>query len=335
MHTKLLPLLLTVPLVAQSVVVPNTTTSTAGTGGLNTIIRNAANPRSYQMGINAAQLAGIPPGSVITGVSFRFSESASNPLSWPAADITWTNYDIFLGPAIPVATWTGNTATNFASTPQQVRSGPMVLDAGSFQNPPGTQNPWSEFYFDFQIPYPYAGGDLAILLSHPGSTDTATPPFPETVASNAATHGVGRSQSVYPAGTASAATTFYVMRVHYGYGAGCPGTSGTAPVLVQNGNTTGGAGGTIRLTLANAPAGAIGVFAIGFAPILVPIGFGCNLLVTLDILEPVLINANGRAVLNIPIAPGVLGNLFAQAGVLDPGAPGGLTVTNGVSPSAN
>jgi hypothetical protein len=336
MHRASLLLLLGASLPAQSIVVPNANATTLGTSQLNSIIRNAGNPRSYQYGINAAELAGIPLGSVITGVSLRFMVFSGNSPSWPPADITWTTYDIHAGPAIPLASWTGNTATNFASPPQQVRTGPMTLDAGTFVNNgiAGTVNPWSEFYFDFQVPYLYLGGDLALLFSHPGSTDAATAQYPETVPSNAATYGVGRSQSVYPAGTASAATTFYVMRIHYGYGAGCPGSSGTAPVLVQNRNTTGGAGGTIRLTIANAPPGSIAVFALGFVPLQVPIGFGCDLLVSTDVLVAGITNSKGRLVQNIPIAPGVLGFFYAQGGVFDLGAPGGLTVTNGVSPQA-
>ncbi len=337
MRLMFLPLLLaTSALVAQSVVVPNANATTLGTGQLNTILRNSANPRTYQYGINASELTGVPVGSVITGVSLRFMVFASNSPTWPPTDITWTTYDISIGPATPTASWVPDPAANFASPPQVVRTGPMTLDAGALQNlgVPATPNPWSEFYFNFQTPYLYLGGDLAMLFSHPGSTSTALAQYPETVISNAAVHGVGRSQSVYPAGVASVGTTYYVMRVHYGYGFGCPGSAGT-PMLVQNGNTTGGAGGNISLQIANAPAASIGVFALGFTQVLVPIGNGCDLLVSPDILIPAFVNANGRATLNIPIAPASVGSFFAQGAVLDGGAPGGLSVSNAVSPAAN
>jgi hypothetical protein len=332
----LAPVLLAPALLAQSVVVPNANATTLGTSQLNSIIRNAANPRSYQYGINAGELAGVPLGSVITGVSLRFMVFASNSPTWPPTDITWTNYDVYVGPAIPTATWTGDAMANFAAPPTQVRSGPLTLDANAFVNNgvAGVPNPWAEFYFDFQTPYLYLGGDLAMLFSHPGSTSTLTALYPETVASNAATYGVGRSQSVYPAGTASAATTFYVMRVHYGYGVGCPGGSGTAPVLVQNGNTANGAGGNIRLTIVNAPASSLCVMALGFTQLAVPIGNGCTLLTSPDVMLAMLSDTKGRAVQNIPIPPAVLGSFFAQGGVLDPLAAGGLSVTNGVTPAA-
>ncbi|HEX5054440.1 MAG TPA: hypothetical protein VFZ65_21860 [Planctomycetota bacterium] len=338
MQHHLLPfVLLAGGLFAQSVVVPNANATTLGTSQLNSIIRNAGNPRTYQYGINASELAGVPVGSVITGVSLRFMVFASNSAVWPPADITWTNYDIYAGPAIPTATWVADPALNFASPPQQVRSGPMTLDAGVFTNlgVAGTVNPWAEFYFDFQVPYLYLGGDLALLFSHPGSTDPTTAQYPEVVTVNAAAHGVARVQSIYPAGTATAATTFYVMRIHYGYGTGCPSSLGTAPVLVQNANLTGGAGGNILLQVGNVPPISIVVYALGALPLSVPIGNGCTLLVTPDVLTFEISNLKGRALLTFPVPPAVVGSFFAQAAVLDPAVPGGLAVTNGVSPVAN
>lgn len=337
LSTVLFPAL-TAALLAQSVVVPNANANVGGGGGTNTLIRNANNPRTYQQGINASELTGIPVGSVITGVSLRFSISASNPASWPPADVSWTSYDIFMGPANPTASWVADPMLNFASAPQQVRTGPVTIDANSFVDTAvlPAPNPFADFYFDFQNPFLYLGGDLAILFSHPGSSDTANAPFPETVASNAATHGVSRSQSIYPASsaTATAAASFYVMRVHYGYGTGCGGATGT-PVLVQNANTTGGAGGNIRLTIVNAPASSLCVYALGFTQLSVPISSGCTLLVSPDVLLAELADTKGRAVTNVVIPPAVTGAFFAQGGVLDPTAPGGLSVTNGVSPSAN
>ena len=329
-------LVLSTGLLAQSVVVPNANATTLGTAQLNSIIRNAANPRTYQYGINASELAGVPIGSVITGVSLRFMVFASNPPSWPPADILWNTYDISVGPATPTASWVADPMLNFSSPPQQVRSGPMTLDAGTFQNlgVPATPNPWSEFYFDFQNPYLYLGGDLAMLFSHPGSSDPLAPPFAEVVNANAAAHGVSFSQAVYPAGTALATNTFYVMRIHYGYGTGCAGSATTAPVLVQNGNTNGGLGGNIRLTLANAAPNSIGVFALGFSQLNVPLGGGCTALVSPDLLFLAITNSKGRATLDIPIPPAVLGSFFAQGAMLD-NSPLGLALTNGVSPAAN
>jgi hypothetical protein len=319
---------------AQSVVVPNANATTAGTSGLNTLIRNAANPRTYQYGVNASELAGIPIGSVLTGISLRLYP-ATAAMSWPAADITWANYDISVGPANPTATWGANPATNFSSPPQVVRTGPMTLDGGAFTATatPAVPNPWSEFYFDFKVPYTYTGGDLAMLFSHSGSSDAAAPPFPEVVVPSAATHGVSFSQSVYPVGTAMVSANFYVMRIHYGYGTGCGGATGT-PVLVQNANTTNGAGGNIRLTIANAPPSSLCIYALGFTQLSAPLGGGCTLLTSPDVLLATLADTKGRAVQNIAVPPAVTGFFFAQGGVLDATAPNGISVTNGVSPVA-
>jgi hypothetical protein len=339
MQSRLLAVFLALgaSLFSQSIVVPNANESVRGTAQLNSIIRNAGNPRTYQYGINATELTGIPVGSVITGVSLRFQVFSGNSASWPPASITWNNYDIWVGPAIPTATWGASFFANFVGSPQQVRSGPMTLDAGVFTNinpTAPTPNPWAEFYFDFQNPYQWLGGDLAFLFSHPGSLDPGIAQYPETVASNAGTHGAARVQSIYPAGTASAATTYYVVRVHYGYGNGCLGGSGTPPVLVQSGNTSGGLGGTILFQIGNAPANAQVLFAIGFNQISVPLGNGCTLLNSLDFLFPMVTDANGRSVLPIFIPPSVAISALVQAGVGDPLAPGGLTLTNGVMPSA-
>ncbi|HEX5050335.1 MAG TPA: hypothetical protein VFZ65_01055 [Planctomycetota bacterium] len=337
MRTTACLLVLSSTLFAQSIVVPNANATVPGTSGLNTIIRNAGNPRTYQYGVNAAELAGIPIGSVITGVSVRLYVSGVSIPAWPPADISWTTYDIWVGPANPVAGWVGNPMLNYSSPPQQVRTGPMTLDGGVFADlaTPGMPNPWAEFYFDFQVPYLYLGGDLALLFSHPGSNDPTAPQFPDVVAPNPATHGVSFSQAVQ-GGTAMVSASFYVMRLHYGYGAGCPSTAGKVPVLVQNADLTGGAGGNILLQIANAAPGSLAVCAFGFTQLNVPIGGGCNLLVSPDVLVFAgITNSHGRVVVSVPVAPGAVGNFFAQGAVLDAGLPLGFCVSNGAAPSAN
>lgn len=309
---------------AQSVVVPAANATVRGSSQLNSIIRNAANPRTYMFGINAGELAGIPVGAAINGLSLRFMPFGSNSASWPAADIVWNNF-------------TGNFMANFAAVPVQVRSGPMVLPAGSFTNtnPPAPGvNAWSTFYFDFQVPYVYTGGDLALLFSHPGSTDTATAQYPEVVASSAGTHGVAYVQSVYPVGTAGAVSTFYVHRLHFGFGSGCPGSGGKVPNLVQSQNTHGGLGGPIRLAIGNGPASGVGLVALGFVNVPIPLGNGCTLVTVPVASSLLLLDAAGNGAFTLNVPPGAVGSLLAQAVVIDSGAPGGFTVSNGVTPQA-
>jgi hypothetical protein len=340
MHRPIVLLLLTASfttLTAQSVVVPAANANVRGSTQLNSIIRNLNNPRTFMQGINASELAGIPLGARINGVSLRFQVFASNTASWPPADIQWNNYDIYVGPALPTASWTGNFMANFASPPVQARSGPMVLPAGVFTNtnpPTPLPNAWAEFYFDFQVPYQYLGGDLALLFSHPGSTDPNTALYPEVVVSSAATYGVGFSQTIYPAGTGGALSNFYVMRVHYGYGTGCPGTGGRVPNLVQSGNTTGGLGGPIYMTVGNCPANTAGVFAFGFGNSPIPLPNGCTLWLVPAATLLVVTNNNGIGQFTLTVPPAVTGGFNAQAVVLDAGGPGGYTASNAIQPRA-
>lgn len=323
--------------IAQSVVVPAANEFVRGTSQLNTIIRNAANPRTFMQGINATELANIPLGSLINGVSLRFQVFASNAASWPPADIQWSDYQIFVGPANPTSAWVADFMANFASPPVQARSGPMVLPAGVFTNTnPASPlpNAWAEFYFDFQVPYLYLGGDLALLFSHPGSNDPATALYPEVVVSNAAAYGVGRTQSVYPVGTASAGSTFYVMRVHYGYGFGCAGTGGMVPNLVQSGNTQGGLGGRIFLTTANIAPNAVGLFVFGFGQTQIPLPNACTLWTSPVSTDLFVASAIGRGQIVFNVPPGLVGGFNAQALVLDAGGPGGFTTSNAVEPRA-
>ncbi|MFK7742649.1 MAG: hypothetical protein AB8H80_20220 [Planctomycetota bacterium] len=322
--------------IAQSVVVPNAYASVPGTSQLNTIIRDQGNPRTYVSGVLASELAAVPPGSVLTGVSLRFSSVAANPATWPASSVTWASYDISIGPAAPFVSWVSDPSANFASAPQLVRSGPMTIDPGAFTNGgvAGAPNPWSEFYFDFQQPYTYLGGDLAMLFTHPGSSDASTAPFPETVPSDAASYGLARSGPGYQS-TITGGESLYVMRVHYGFGAGCALSGGSSPVLVQNGDTAGGQGGEIRLQVANSEPGAPIAMALGFTQQQLPLGFGCSLLVSPDIVLVVgLASPSGRAVQTVSVPTGVTGSFFAQAAVLDAALPLGFAVSNGVSPAA-
>jgi hypothetical protein len=322
-------------LAAQSIVVPNANATTRGTTQLNSLVRNQGFPRTYQYGINASELIGIPVGSVLTGISLRFQAFASNTASWPPADITWSNYDIWAGPANPIAGWVADPMANFAAPPLPVRTGPMTLDAGSFTNanpPSPTPNAWSEFYFDFQVPYLWLGGDLALMFSHPGSNDPATAQYPEVVASNAAAHGAARVQNIHPPGTATAGTNFYVLRLHYGYGTGCPGSNNQTPVLVQNADTTGGLGGTINLQIANTLPNNAVALVFGLGQTAVPLPNGCLLQTNAVGTLLLFTNANGRALHAMTIPAAVQAAFHVQGAALDAGANGGYALTNGVSP---
>jgi hypothetical protein len=210
----------------------------------------------------------------------------------------------------------------------------MVIGASTYANnaalPAPTPNPWGEFYFDFQTNFLYLGGDLAFLFSHPGSL-TATAEFLDNVATNPAGGYASFSATTFGA-TTGVSAAFCINRIHYGYGTGCGGATGT-PNLVQNQDVTGG--GSILFTIVSSPASTLSVFALGFGAGVTPLPGGCNLLV----LPPVALNfgltdLNGRASLGLQIPAGITGSFNVQGGVFDATGPAGFTVTNGVSPTA-
>lgn len=339
MHITLIALLgLSAALCAQSVVVPNASATTSSSLVLNNPLRNSANPRTYMMGINAAELTGIPVGALITGISMRAGHTASNAAIWPASDVTFSDYEVTLGDCLPPINWTSTFMNNFIGTPVMARDGVMVVQANAFTNtnpPVPAANEWGTFYWDFQVPFVYTGGDLGVLMTHPGSNDPSSIFF-EQVASNVTVHGQAiTNSSAFQAPTATTLNyAFCVIRVHYGYGnaTGCAGSNGLVPMLVQSGDITGG--GTIHLATANGLANGVAIYSWGLGRINAPIGGGCSLLVAPMATSLALLDHNGRCDLLLNIPAGVLGTINTQVFVLDSGAPMGFTATNGVQPAA-
>lgn len=329
-----LPILLCLPaiatgLVAQSIVVPAQFANITGSTGLNTIVRDAGQPRTYMMGVNASELTAIPIGDFIVGLSFR--QWSGGTTAWPPSDCAWGDYEISLGNCVPTTGWSTTFASNWLGTPVLARDGAMVMPAGVF-TAGATPNRFIDFFFDLQTPFQYLGGDLGILFSHPGSNLT-TNCFPDAVASSAVTHGVAMSASAFQAATGGAATaSYYVTRIHYGYGLGCAGTGGMTPVLVQDANVTGG--GAIQVALGNGPANAAALFVLGFGRAMIPLPNLCMLYTPPLATNFALLDNNGRSTLVVNIPPAITGSFNAQALVLDAGGPGGFSSSNGVEPSA-
>lgn len=312
---------------AQSVIVPNSAAS-VGTGNtVNTLLRNAGNPRTYQMGIAAAELAGIPVGSVVTGLSFRGAVSTANPAAWPPSDTTWTNYDVTIGNGIPLGTWTGTYATNFSGTPVAARSGAMVIETGVFPNTAvlPAPNAWGEFYWDLQKPFVYTGGDLAILFAHNGSSQATSALYLEYNISPPNT--IAYSSAAYPSTSGTVNTAFCVIRIHYGYGSGCPGTGGMVPNLVLTNDVKGG--GTATFAAANGLASAPAAFVIGANQLSVSLPFGCTLLNDAVVAVPTTLSNYGRAKISGTFPAGVAGVVYGQLFVVDAGAPFGIAASLG------
>lgn len=322
--------------VAQSIVVPAGYASSRGSSGANTLTRDAGQPRTYQIGIDTAELGGIPPGAVLTGISFRCNVSSSNAPSWPPVDATWADYEVSIGSAVPIASWSTTFASNFASAPVLVRQGPMTIPAGTYSNnvalPAPQPNAWGEFYWDFQTPWVYPGGDLAILFTHTGSNLTGSFAYfdYQTVASTVTAY----TASSFRATTGTRILSPAIARIHYGHGAPCANLVGQSPLLVQDADLAAGLGGTIRLSVGNGPAFAGALYVFGFGRLQIPLPNGCSLWLVPGSTLFVLLDPLGRARVPVTVPPGVLGTFEAQTLVLDAAGPAGFTATNAVSPSA-
>lgn len=170
---------------AGSIVVPPAYAGTAGTGGLNTVFRNAGAPRTYMM-LTDASLLGLTAGDVITGINFRLYNGAT--VAFPSTTANWSDYEIWLGPSIDPSVMSTTFASNWASTPTQVRDGVLTIGAGNY-TAGGNPNAWGTAKIDFQTSYTYTGGDLGVYITHPGSDLATENAFADALTTATSGHG--------------------------------------------------------------------------------------------------------------------------------------------------
>ena len=108
-------------------------------------------------------------GQEITAITFRLLTSASS--NWPAADVTFTNYDIYLSPGVAPENRSFTFADNIAGPQKRVRSGPLTITAGSFPFGGSPTSFGTDINFDSS--YIYTGGHLLIEIRHTGFTGTS------------------------------------------------------------------------------------------------------------------------------------------------------------------
>ncbi|HEY5910552.1 MAG TPA: hypothetical protein VJA21_08110 [Verrucomicrobiae bacterium] len=170
-----------------TVVVPDDFAAAAGTTGVNTLLRNSGNPRTYQMQLTPTALGGLPIGAQITELRFRLGTSTAPGTTFPATNITWSDYEVTLAQAAnPIAAMSTDFAANMIS-PVRVKDGALSLRAKTFTTSAGI-NPFCSLVV-FDTPYVYQGGDLIMLFSHPGSDSTSTPPYLDSVSSSTPGYG--------------------------------------------------------------------------------------------------------------------------------------------------
>jgi hypothetical protein len=144
-------------------------TNYAGTPGNLTFLGPLATPRTCQLLINSNQLTGLV-GQYLTAIAWRIPTSATS--AWPAADASFTSYDIYLSQSVPPSERSLTFALNIVGTQTQVRSGGLSIPANSysFNEIPNRFGPEIMFY---------TGGHLLIEIRHTGvsgstrSTDAA------------------------------------------------------------------------------------------------------------------------------------------------------------------
>lgn len=163
--------LLVTPLVRADVVVPNAAAATEADGAFF-LFATAAAGRTYQMTINASELTAVV-GDQIEGFQLRLNNAST--ANWPPANASFATFDVFLGPGVTPSAMSTTFASNFTSSPTQVRSGSLTFNAGDFTFGASgtTPNAWGPAVL-FNTPYLYTGGDLTVELRFSGMTGTTT-----------------------------------------------------------------------------------------------------------------------------------------------------------------
>jgi hypothetical protein len=148
------------------VVAPNFYTNAEGPGSSSVPIHIQNNPWTFQLIINQSQLSGLV-GTQITGIAYRHSAVMGG--GYPLVTTTWSNYVVRLGESVAPSAATTTFSNNFTAGSTEVRSGAFTVGPNAWPNngAPGP-NPWGPT-IEFDTPFLYTGGHLAMLITHPGS----------------------------------------------------------------------------------------------------------------------------------------------------------------------
>lgn len=182
---------------SASVVVPNSFESADGNSSFAGPLSRFA--RTYQLLVDDSQMTGAV-GQQITGVTWRLPGSTTS--TWPAADVTYASFDIYLSGSVEPSARSLTLAENVVGPQTQVRAGSLVIPANSFTDTNPGPSPFG-FVINFDTPYTYTGGNLLLEMrqsAHDG-TDRSV-----DAASTAASTGYGTLFSALW-GTGSEATT--------------------------------------------------------------------------------------------------------------------------------
>lgn len=154
------------PMAIFEQVVPNAYAAANGTASF--LGPYSASPRTYQMLIASSELTNLV-GKNLTSISFRSLASATS--SWPASDVVFTSFDIYLSGSVAPADRSFTFANNIVGAQTQVRSGSLTIPANSLTF--GASPNAFSYDINFSSPWLYSGGNLLIEIRHTGFTGTA------------------------------------------------------------------------------------------------------------------------------------------------------------------
>lgn len=147
-------------------VIPNAYTTTNGNGVFTGPLSTTA--RTYQWLIHEDQLTALLNKDLVS-FNMRIPSSATTP--WPAAEVNFANYDIYLSQSVAPQDRSLTFAQNIVGPQTQVRAGPLAFNVNSFPSG-GSPNEWGPDVI-FDIEYQYSGGHLLVELRHTGFTGTS------------------------------------------------------------------------------------------------------------------------------------------------------------------
>jgi hypothetical protein len=217
-------------------VVPTAYAATAGNGAFTGQLANAA--RTYQWLIHSDQLVDLV-GADITALTVRLPASAAT--AYPAADATFSAYDIRISPGVEPAARSLTFANNVVGTQQLVRSGALVIPAASFTV--GSSPNAFGHTINFDTPYSYGGGHLLVEIRHNGSTSTSQSVDALTTSTPGYLTQFAACWTGSYTGVSGSAANFGVMRLTASGGAPtgrCCKTDGSCLISTANGCTVQG-----------------------------------------------------------------------------------------------
>ncbi|MGD1320000.1 T9SS type A sorting domain-containing protein [Chryseobacterium sp. 2R14A] len=128
-------------------------------------------PRRFQILIAHAPIS-LMTNKYITSISFSLQGSYTN--AWPLTDTTFGSYEIYLSKGVTPPNIQMNFAANIVGTQTMVKSGSLIIPAGSV--PAGnSSNPYA-YTLVFDTPYLYTGGNLVIEIRHTGHNNPVDVP---------------------------------------------------------------------------------------------------------------------------------------------------------------